>query len=336
LPVNHFRFALTILGLALAVGSTGCDKSDDSSSRNSTSSSSRATVESGSTSDSHPQFPARPAMRTLAPGIEFCEMRVRGDGAGLPMTLNLYLPAGQHAAKSLPCVLIAPAGTAFHGSVIDESDRAEHLPYVKEGFAVMAYELSGALANPHARNLTYKDVIPPLKEFMKADGGLVNGKIAIDYIVAKVPEIDPAQLFACGHSSSAVVALNLAAGDNRIRAVCAYAPRTNVEDWWNDPKMDKLVPGFKDFATRKSPLRHASSFNCPVFIFHADDDSMVPLGDNQRFVAVMKGAGKKITFKQVPTGDHYDSMIEQGIPAGIDFMMFQGARPAKPATAATH
>ncbi len=320
-----------VLCIALAVLVVGCDKKDGSSN----SSSAGTTADNSSVSDGHPQFPDRPAMRTLAPGVEFCEVRITGDGAGLPMTLNLYLPAGQHAAKSLPCVLIAPAGTAFHGSVIDEGDRAEHLPYVKEGFAVMAYELSGALANPHARNHTYKDVIPPTKAFMKAEGGLVNGKIATDYILAKVPEVDPAQLFACGHSSAAVVALNFAAGDNRIRAVCAYAPRTNVEDWWNDPKMDKFIPGFKDFATRKSPLRHASSINCPVFLFHADDDSAVPLGDNQRFVAVMKGAGKKVTFKQVKTGDHYDSMIEQGIPAGIDFMMFQGARPVKPALSAT-
>ena len=54
---------------------------------------------------------------------------------------------------------------------------------------------------------------------MKADGGLVNGKIAIDYIMAKVPEIDPGQLFACGHSSAAVVALNFAAGDTRANLV---------------------------------------------------------------------------------------------------------------------
>ena len=325
-------FVVRLMCLTIAVLFIGCDKREDNSAKNSTSG--RATADDTSASDSRPQFPDRPAARTLAPGVEFSEIRITGDGPGLPMMLNLYLPAGQHPAKSLPCVLIAPAGTAFHGSAIDDSDRPEHLPYVKEGFAVMAYELSGALANPHARNHTYNDVVPPTREFMKADGGLINGKIAIDYILAKVPEVDPAQLFACGHSSSAVVALNFAAGDNRIRAVCAYAPRTNVEDWWNDPKMERFIPGFKDFATRKSPLRHASNINCPVFLFHADDDSMVPLGDNQRFVAVMKGAGKKITFKQVKTGDHYDSMIEQGIPAGIDFMMFQGARPVKPATSA--
>src|SRR5215831_13159251 len=125
------------LCITLALLFTGCDKRDDGSGQSSTSTSGRATADSSSSSDSYPQFAERPAMRTLAPGVEFCEIRVRGDGAGLPMTLNLYLPAGQHAAKSLPCVFIAPAGTAFHGAVIDESDRAEHLPYVKEGFAVM-------------------------------------------------------------------------------------------------------------------------------------------------------------------------------------------------------
>src|SRR5207248_1689681 len=119
----------------------------------------------------------------------------------------------------------------------------------------------------------------PIKQFMESEGGLVNGRTAIDYVLKKVPEVDPHQMFACGHSSAAVMALNLVAADPRIRACCAYAPKTDVEEWWKDPNLDKLIPGFKAFAARKSPLRHAGEINCPVYLFHADDDSMVSLAD---------------------------------------------------------
>ena len=317
--------AVVALSGLLLLTAGGCDKKSSTSLATGKSSSDAA-------APAVPQvaFPDRPGPRMVSPDVEFYVTRLDGAGAGLPMEVDLYLPAGRHEPKSLPCVLIAPAGTAMHGAVIDEADRAEHYPYVRAGFAVVAYELSGALDNPQARQHTYADLVGPTRGFMKADGGLINGKIAIDYVLQKVPEVDPAQLFACGHSSAAVVALNLARGDSRIHGCCAYAPRTDVEEWWNDPKLEHFIPGFNVFATEKSPLRHAGEFDCPVYLFHADDDKMVPLDDNQAFEAAMRQAGKQITFQRVPTGDHYDSMIQQGIPGGIKFMEANGAKPKPP------
>ena len=281
------------------------------------------------------EFPPLPAPRTPEPGIEFYRIKIAGSGPGRPMELNLYLPAGQHQPKSLPCVLIAPAGSGEHGGTIGDDDRAEHKPYVQAGFAVMAYELSGAIAGPPKRSYTYRDMQEPVARFMEADGGLINGKTAIDYVLKRVPEIDPAQLYACGHSSAATVALNLARGDARIQACCAYAPQTDVEKWWNNVDvMEKIVPGFRTFPARKSPLRHVAEFNRPVYLFHADDDSAVPLADMQAFVQAMQAAGKKITFERVPTGDHYKSMIDQGIPGGIKFMQSLGAKPLPPVAGA--
>jgi acetyl esterase/lipase len=323
------RFAVVIALVALLIPIWGCDKKSGKP----------AATGAGSTADAPdpgipaaPQvaFPDRRSPRMVSPEIELYAVRLEGNGAGLPMEVDLYLPAGRHEAKSLPCVLIAPAGTAMHGAIIDESDRAEHYPYVRAGFAVLAYELSGALADPQNPRITYGQISGPIKVFMQADGGLINGKIAIDYVLQKVPEVDPDQLYACGHSSAAVVALNFASGDSRIHACCAYAPRTNVEEWWNDPKLDQAVPGFNAFAARKSPLRHVDEFTCPVFLFHADDDQMVPLDDNQAFADAMKSAGRNITFQRVRTGGHYDSMIKEGIPAGIRFMEANGAKPKPP------
>ena len=214
--------------------------------------------------------------------------------------------------------------------MIDEGDRPEHYPYVRAGFAVMAYELSGALADTQTKKHTYAEIKGPVKQFMDADGGLANGRIAIDFVLQRVPQVDPDRLFACGHSSAAVVALNLARGDSRIRACCAYAPCTDVETWWKGPKMEQLIPGFGAFATRKSPLRNVDAISCPVYLFHADDDSMVQLADNQRFADAIHSAGKQIVFERVATGDHYESMINEGIPKGIKFMESMGAKPLTP------
>jgi acetyl esterase/lipase len=272
-------------------------------------------------------YPDRPPAQMLGAEIELYKILIGGNAPGRPMGLDLYLPVGQHAPGSLPCVLIAPAGTYAHGSVIGDSDRPEHLPYVRAGFAVVCYELSGDVPNPRARH-TYTELTNAIKQFMESDGGLRNGQIAIDYVLKKVPEVSPDQLYACGHSSAAVVALNLAAGDSRIRACCAYAPKTDVEEWWGkDPQLARLIPGFSEFATRKSPLRHAGQIGCPVFLFHADDDSMVSLADNDSFAQAMRAANKDITFERVPKGEHYDSMINVGIPHGIEFMKSQGAKP---------
>jgi dipeptidyl aminopeptidase/acylaminoacyl peptidase len=94
--------------------------------------------------------------------------------------------------------------------------------------------------------------------------------------------------------------------------------------------MDRFIPGYTAFASSRSPLRHVSEFNCPVYLFHADDDSMVPLADNVKFSAAMKAAGKRIAFVRVATGDHYQSMIDEGIPRGIKYMLGLGAKPQPP------
>ena len=92
---------------------------------------------------------------------------------GLPICVQLYLPPGEHPARSLPCVFIAPAGTRLiHGSVLGDSDSPEHLPYVRAGFAVLAYELTGDVPNDSGGHISYVQLVDPVKQFVSADGGI--------------------------------------------------------------------------------------------------------------------------------------------------------------------
>jgi len=156
--------------------------------------------------------------------------------------------------------------------------------------------------------------------------------MAIEFALHKVPEVDPSQLYACGHSSAATQALDLAANDRRIRACCAYAPCTNFAKQWGDSKLSQFVPGLSEFAKRDAPMSHVDDFACPVFLFHADDDSNpnCTLPDNQAFADAMHAAKKDMTFQRVATGGHYRSMLKEGIPAGIAFLKAHGAKPLPP------
>jgi DNA-directed RNA polymerase subunit RPC12/RpoP len=282
---------------------------------------------------SHPLFTARQPPVHLAGGIDFYPVVIGGDGPGLPMQVYLYLPAGQREPHSLPCVFIAPAGSRlFHGMSLGEGDMPEHLPYVRAGFAVCAYELSGSLPGRPGSSLAWSAVTGPVRDFMAADGGVANARIAVNYVLAQVPEVNPQHLYAAGHSSAATVALDVAASDHRIRGVAAYAPACNLEQRLAAflPTLERHVPGSSAFIARISPMRHVSDFACPIYLFHADDDANVATSDNQAFVDALHAAGKHVQFVRVPSGGHYDSMIDDGIPGGIEFFKSLGAAPLPP------
>jgi len=275
-----------------------------------------------------PYFPARPHAVMEEPGIDSYSMTISGTGPGLPMRIKLYLPSGTLPRHALPCVLIAPAGTRLvHGMRLSSDDTPEHLPYVRAGFCVLAYELSGDVRGSRDGQVKFRELREPIRRFMAADGGLRNAAWAIDYVLARVPEVDPNQLYAAGHSSAATMALNLAASDPRIRGVVAYAPACDVVSYWGQDleTLDRMVPGTRQLAERASPIRHVQAFHCPVFLFHADDDDTVSTQSVQEFADALRDEEKSIQFLRVRTGGHYQSMLDQGIPAAISWLRWNVA-----------
>ncbi|HYM00025.1 MAG TPA: prolyl oligopeptidase family serine peptidase [Blastocatellia bacterium] len=262
-------------------------------------------------------WPAIGSGTEIEPGIVLHQVVLPKGRSGSKVWI--YLPKNRGGAK-LPCILIGPAGSRlFHGMDLVDGDNPEHLPYVRAGFAVVAYAVDGPLGS----NPTHEQVVVAAREFKNAEAGVLNAKDALDYALAKVPAIDPNRIYAAGHSSAGTLALLVAENEPRIRACIAYAPACDVSARLGDRIISSLgasLPGYRRFITASSPNSNPDRLKCPLFLFHADDDSNVPTDQVAAFAALVRETNNNVTFFTVPSGDHYDSMIQQGIPEGIKWL----------------
>ncbi len=299
-----------------------------------------------------PRFPERGPQRAVMAGVDAEQvlLNVPAGAPGYYSRLRIYTPSGSHRPHSLPCILIAPAGTnLISGSHMDnDAKHPEHIPYVLAGYAVVAFELDGEYPS---KKPTDAQVRRGFKEFAAAGAGLVNARNALEYVLAKVPEVDPNRIFAAGHSSAGTLALLFAEHERRLRGCVAFAPVNSLPTHFGRDAslLCRLIPDMNAFMVKSSPKTHAGDLHCPLFLFHARDDSIVPVTESMRFVRTLKSYSKDVTFELVASGDHYDAMINDGIPRAIEWLAAHGGvesqtlgqvgaadtAPAQPATRQT-
>jgi acetyl esterase/lipase len=274
-----------------------------------------------------PDLPELAGGTVIEPRVRFYEVHLPGSGGpGKPAMpghsgkLWLYLPEGDHAPRSLPCVLIAGAGTnLMTGMDLGDADRPEHLPYARAGFAVLAYELDGMVPDPKPTDDSA--FARYIRSFVDAEAGLVNMRVAVAFATTRVPSIDPERLYAAGHSSAATLALLVAENEPRIAACVAYAPVVDLRDVIPPDAQQivaRLVPGAGDLFTRFNPRVRESNLNCPLFLFVALDDDYAQ--QDRDFVQRLRSMGKNVTLGTVPSGGHHEPMIRNGIPAAIRWL----------------
>lgn len=284
-----------------------------------------------------PVFPAVGPGIEIEPGVTWRKIKLKppreaiGDPPpGHLQTLWLYLPKGDHAPGSLPCILIAPAGSnlltgnAWEGAGGDEGRHPEHLPYVRAGFAVLAYELDGAIPE----NADQDQFLRGVRKFLDARAGLADAHIAVEFLKAKVPQVDPKRIFAAGHSSAGTTALLVAANEPGIAGCVAFAPCINLRSRFAqagdvDEIIDDLrraVPGSEALFSAYSPIENESKIRCPVFLFHAEDDDDVPVAESRAFVERAGGQARLVSLETAPSGGHYQAMIDDGIDRAIRWL----------------
>lgn len=278
-----------------------------------------------------PAFPERGQPTDFA-GVDLYKVKINGQTGGhyTPPghggSIFVYLPKGNHSAKSLPCVLITGAGTDLmegieFEDILIEEEAEEHLPYVKAGMAVVVYELDGSGLG--ADEDDEDSDVQMYEDFKGACAGLVNARNAFEFTLQKCPEVNPSQIFTAGHSSAGTTALLFAAHEPRLAGAIAYAPCTDVENF-QDKTLIRIESFRKkklyDFLCQSSPKTHEQRINCPVFLFHAEDDGIVEIKETRDFAALLQAHNQNVTVETVPTGDHFEAMIEQGIPKGIEWL----------------
>lgn len=274
---------------------------------------------------STPTFPDLGTPRILQPsGVRMWFVKMPpAAGPGQSMAMRVYLPPTDGADHSIPCVLVAPAGTnLLVGNDMDADDyHAETLPYAEAGMAVIFYSLDGGVDMDQATDAQFAAAY---QKFRAAQAGVVNGRNALEFVLAKVPQVDPRKIYTAGHSSAGTVSLLMAEHEPRLAGAIAYAPCTDVETRLAEAvanrAMRNLLTDLPNFLKQSSPKTHVAQVGCPVFLFHANDDSNVMVTESHAFAQQLKGAGKTVEFQTVPTGDHYDSMVRQGIPQAIAWL----------------
>lgn len=252
--------------------------------------------------------------KKIADGVLLHEIFLKGQSR----KVWIYLPEKPAQAK-IPCILIAPAGSRlFHGMELDAGDRPEHLPYVRAGYVVIAYELDG----PVGENVRVSEAKPAIKSYMQSKAGIDNQQAALEYALAKLPIIDANQIYVVGHSSSATHALLVAESDTRIKGCIAFAAAYDINKRLGAAVnfFESQVPGFRDFIVKSSPINRTADLKCPVFLFHAEDDDVVSFSETVAFTEKLKKTNSKVTFIKAKSGGHYDPMIQQGIPEAIKWL----------------
>ena len=285
-----------------------------------------------------PAFPALPEFTTLEPsGVRVGQVRLQGSGPGGGMTLRVYLPAGESPAKgSLPCVLTAPAGSnLLQGNGVEPLDEDayhdESLPYAEAGMVVVLYSIDGETGEAEEETENVEAMSRAYEEFRAAQAGVVNGRNALEFALARLPMVDRGRIYSAGHSSAGTLSLLLAAHENRLKGCIAYAPCGDVshfhERLLSESGLSLYFKDIRSFLKRSSPVTHLASLDLPVFLFQSKDDTVARYAEAQAFYQKAKQVASEralpksdLTFKVVPEGGHYDSMIEAGIPAAIDWI----------------
>ena len=216
----------------------------------------------------------------------------------------------------------------LHGANVEDSEYLdETLPYAEAGMVVIHYSIDGAVPehidqnNQDAYMTAIRGAYPLFK---KSAAGTVNGRNALDFAIHQLPMVDPNRIYTAGHSSAGALSLLLAAYEPRVNRCIAYAAAYDLEsrmlEMTSDPGIRSLLPGIKSFIKSTSPKNHIDRIKCPVFIFHARDDSNVPFADAKTFVANLSAINSSVTFNETSRGEHYQSMISEGIPTAINWL----------------
>ncbi len=112
-----------------------------------------------------------------------------------------------------------------------------------------------------------------------------------------------------GFSQGGQVALLTAALNPKVKAVVAYYPVTNINEWQKTTKAESVklyISGncHRGTTSARSPTHFASKINAEVLLIHGDADRRVPLDQSQLMKEALEKHGKSVELKIISGGTH--------------------------------
>jgi dienelactone hydrolase len=213
---------------------------------------------------------------------------------------------------------VPPAGTPLtYGMAVADSDRPEHLPYVKDGAVVVSFDIIGMRRD----GMTKEEMTSATVAYFAAGMGVDQVPVILRIITEQLPEVDPAAIYMAGHSSAGTLVLQASQSVPGLAGVMAYCPVVDIEARLGAAvqTIRSLSPRFENGLASVNPWPNAARTACKVFLFGSTDDTNVRVAPIEAYVAKLTEAKKDVTLVK-GRGSHYDSMIQQGIPAGIAWL----------------
>ena len=215
----------------------------------------------------------------------------------------------------LPAVLVHPD----RGSLSDDMEGI-CLALARKGYFAAAVDYQ-RLENLKVRN--------PLMPWKSAEEATVSLKHLQSH-----PRVDPERIALLGYSKGAILSLQIASLAPSVKAVVAYYPLADFEEWRQEGKNSfrwRLFSWFfrwqmeEETGTKSReefekefwgppPITLVDKIESPVLLIHGEKDRTFPLRQSQRFCQALSSAGKNCEFLVVPGAGHVFNFlnVEQG------------------------
>ncbi|QGJ72394.1 Hypothetical protein PBC10988_41150 [Planctomycetales bacterium 10988] len=251
----------------------------------------------------------------------------------------IYLPHRVDRDKPLSCVYIPASDmTYMHGSRLKPKHRAEHLPFVEAGFAVIAFSVSGQVPEVYQDQITptwLDQSLPPgdwlsevYAEYSKVNYGLHNAEIAKLFAEKNLPKIDEKQQYTVGFGFAANLAFAIAK-EQRLRGCLLYSPTLSLQDRIRGlDSIVELLDKVEDFDSKVThpysdldPMESLTSYGIPgTYLYVSPDDPAATPSFIDPFVKKMRKDNRQITFKLASAPGNQAELFDKAIPEGVEFL----------------
>lgn len=213
---------------------------------------------------------------------------------------SLDLKAWVSAAKGTeprPAMLFLHGGFSF---AVEDWDQAQ--PYRDAGFVVLMPGLRGENGLPGQYSMFYHEV---------------EDVLAAAEVLAGRPGVDDRRVFVAGHSVGGTLAMLAAMLSDRFRAAASFSGSPEQQSWSRGQlQLVPFDPRDAEEYRMRSPMAFASSFRCPVRLYHGIEEDFFR-ERTKRLAELAAAAGLDVKAVPVP-GDH-GSHVEEAMAQSIEF-----------------